>query len=54
MIIREANIKDKDPLLQLVRQFASSFETDKTAYEQSLPKILSDSGVDLLVADNDV
>ena len=51
--LRNAKPDDQNNLLTLVQKFASSFETNKEAFENTFEKLLEDKNVDLIVAENE-
>ncbi len=51
--IRAAEGADRDALFELVRDFATSFETDRAVYPSVFDALLADSGARLAVAQSD-
>jgi len=52
IVIRKAEVSDADSLFKLVCDFATSFKTERPAFEECLRNLSSDESVFLFVAEN--
>ena len=53
MIIRNAANKDAEQVLELVKNFATSFKTDKERFYKIYPEIVGDRNISFIVAEED-
>lgn len=51
--LRKVQPNDQENLLVVVQKFASSFKTNKEAFESTFEKLLEDENTDLIVAENE-